>query len=64
MSSEDEDMILWQDVLDSIAAGHREGLSCPFCRNGQLEVTDTPRGLSVVCPQCKKYIEGSLGPDY
>jgi hypothetical protein len=57
-------MILWQDVLDEINAGRKNGLSCPFCRKGELQVEDNVRGLKVSCPQCKKFIEGSLGPEY
>jgi hypothetical protein len=61
--SEDEDMIAWQDVLDSISGGRRDRLSCPFCRKGTLKVDDLPRGVRIHCPECKKYIEGSLGQE-
>ena len=63
--SEEEDIIYWQDVLDEIAAGRRTGLVCPFCKKGQLAIEDRQGGgMQVSCPQCKKFIEGSLGPDY
>jgi hypothetical protein len=63
--TEDEDMIHWQDVLDEISAGRRTGLVCPFCRKGPLSVEEKPTGgLRVLCPECKKFIEGSLGPEY
>jgi phage FluMu protein Com len=61
---DEEDFILWQDVLDTIAAGRPEGLSCPFCKKGTLEVEQGDRGrIRVSCPQCKKYIEGSIGSE-
>ncbi|HKA91663.1 MAG TPA: hypothetical protein VKE22_28565 [Haliangiales bacterium] len=63
--TEEEDIIHWQDVLDEISAGRRAGLVCPFCRKGQLAVEDKQTGgLRVSCPNCKKFIEGSLGPEY
>lgn len=54
----------WQDVLDEIAAGRSENLTCPLCRKGKLvietlgepERSGGPTRIS--CPQCKKYIEG------
>ncbi len=61
--SEDEDMIVWQDTLDEIMAGRRSGLVCPVCKQGSLEVEDQPRGIRISCPQCKKFIEGSMQPD-
>jgi hypothetical protein len=56
-------MVLWQDVLDGVQAGRREGIKCPFCTDGKIVVTDLQRGVRVECPKCHHYIEGSLGPD-
>ncbi len=59
--NQEEEIILWQDVLDSIAAGRPDGIVCPFCKGGALNVENqTVRGLRVSCPKCKKFIEGSL----
>jgi uncharacterized protein (DUF983 family) len=57
---DDEEMILWQDVLDSIMAGRRTGLLCPACKKGQLTIEELPRGMRILCPQCKKFIEGAM----
>jgi hypothetical protein len=62
--TDEEDFILWQDVLDNIAAGRPGGQVCPFCRTGKLDVVTGERGrVSVSCPNCKKFIEGSIGSE-
>jgi hypothetical protein len=62
---DEEDIILWQDVLDTIAAGRADaGMKCPFCQQGTLAVEQGDRGrIRVSCPQCKKFIEGSIGSE-
>jgi hypothetical protein len=62
---DDDDLIAWQDVLDEIAAGRGEGLSCPFCRTGKLEIGANPDGARdsktrIECNRCKKFIEGQF----
>lgn len=55
----DEDaIILWQDVLDEIAAGRADSLTCPHCKHTPLEVTQDGRTTRISCPNCKQYIEG------
>jgi hypothetical protein len=61
MSDEDETMIVWQDVLDEIAAGRRTGLLCPSCKNGQLQIEAQGRVMRITCPSCKRFIEGAMG---
>lgn len=56
----DEDMIYWQDVLDSIAAGRTGNLLCPFCKKGQVQVTQRERVTRVECPTCRRFIEGQM----
>jgi hypothetical protein len=57
----EEEIILWQDVLDQIQAGRPDGIVCPFCKGGALVVErEQVRGLRVHCPKCKKFIQGSL----
>lgn len=58
---DDEQMILWQDTLDEIMAGRRSGLLCPACKKGQLKIEEQPRGMRISCPNCKKFIDGSMG---
>ena len=62
--ADEEDLIIWQDLLDEVAAGRTSGLVCPFCRGGAVQIEQGERGrVAITCPKCKKYIEGSLGSD-
>lgn len=56
---EDEDLIIWQDVLDLIQAG-RTDLTCPFCKKMQVQVTQRERVTRIMCPGCRKFIEGAM----
>jgi len=56
---DDEALILWQDVLDEIAAGRGNGMPCPHCGHRTLEIHELPDGITkVTCTGCKKFIEG------
>jgi hypothetical protein len=55
----DEDVILWQDVLDLVMSGRTSNLTCPFCKNGQLKVHTDERKTRVLCESCRKFIETS-----
>jgi hypothetical protein len=57
---DDEDMILWQDVLDAVSAGRTSDLACPFCKRGVVQVSDRGRVTRLECPACRKFIEGSM----
>lgn len=59
----EEDIILWQDVLDLIVAGRTSNLTCPFCQKVQVEVTRKERVTRVACPGCRRFIEGSFGDE-
>lgn len=60
MSMSEEDMVVWQDVLDLILANRAEDLDCPFCGKGKLKVTQRERVTRVHCPTCRKFIEGAF----
>ena len=56
---DEEALILWQDVLDEIAAGRGDGMSCPHCSHRPLEIERLPERITkVTCTSCKKFIEG------
>ena len=57
---DEEDMIVWQDVLDLIQAGRGDGLQCPFCKTGALTVTQKERVMRIMCSSCRKFIEGAM----
>jgi len=59
---DEEELIVWQDVLDEIAAGRRAGLACPHCRAQPLAVDDEPTGVTrISCPSCRRFLEGRFG---
>ena len=58
--SQDEDLMVLQDVLDEIVSGRTEGHACPFCGAGQLSVELDEGRLRVECPACGKFFEGYL----
>ena len=53
-------MIYWQELLDLIVAGRTSDLKCPFCKKGQVNVTQVHLVTRLECPTCRKYIEGHL----
>jgi hypothetical protein len=59
----EDDIILWQDLLDLVMAGRTSNLKCPFCEKGQVEVKRIHRVTRLECPSCRKFIEGSLGDE-
>jgi len=54
----EDDIIYWQDALESIQAGRTEGLKCPFCQEAALSVTTGERNTRIECTRCKHFIEG------
>lgn len=57
---DEEEAIAWQDVLDEIAAGRGGNLSCPFCGQTPLAVTERGNITRIACSGCGKYIEGAF----
>jgi hypothetical protein len=59
---DEEELIVWQDVLDEIAAGRRGALVCPHCSARPLTVEERPSGATrVSCPSCQRFLEGRFG---
>jgi hypothetical protein len=56
----EEDIIYWQDLLDLIAAGRTGELVCPFCKKGQVQMTQQHRVTRLECPTCRRFIEGQM----
>lgn len=58
---DEEAVIVWQDVLDEIAAGRPHSLSCPYCSHTPLRVETEGRRTRIECDACHKFIEGTFG---
>jgi hypothetical protein len=63
---DDDDLVLWQDVLDDVANGKISNLKCPFCQKGEVKVSlpDATRQMTrLECTACRKFIEGKMQTD-
>ena len=59
---DEEDLIVWQDVLDSIVAGRPNDLSCPYCKHRPLVVEEVEFSTKITCSKCGKYLQGRFAP--
>jgi transcription elongation factor Elf1 len=57
---DEEAAMIWQDVLDQVAAGREQNLRCPFCTKGEVAVDRNEQRLRLECRACRRYIEGQL----
>ena len=56
----EDDVIYWQDVLESVLGGRVSNLKCPFCYEGDVTVTKKERVTLVKCGKCGQFIEGKF----
>jgi hypothetical protein len=56
--SDEDDAMLWQEVLDEVATGRTPAVRCPFCQAEKLKVTRDPQRTRVECTSCRRFIEG------
>jgi hypothetical protein len=59
---DEEALIVWQDVLDMVAAGRPSEVGCPFCNHRPLTIEEVEYSTRISCPKCKKFIEGRFQP--
>lgn len=57
---DDDEIVIWMDVLDEVMSGRTRSLRCPYCSTQGLEVEKTPANLSIKCTACGKYFSGRL----
>jgi hypothetical protein len=57
---DEEAAMVWQDVLDEVAAGRVQNLRCPFCQKGEVTVDRNEQRLRLECRACRRYIEGRM----
>lgn len=55
---DEEELIVWQDVLDQIMAGRPGDLVCPFCKHRPMVVEQIEHKTRILCSKCNKFIEG------
>lgn len=55
---DEEALMLWQDVLESVANGRPSDASCPHCRHRPLTIEEVDSSTRISCPKCGKYIQG------
>lgn len=60
---DEEQLIVWQDVLDQIMAGRPDSLSCPFCRTTPMLVEKLEYSTRISCTKCGKFIQGRFQDD-
>jgi hypothetical protein len=60
--NDDEAAMMWQDVLDEVAAGRPRNLRCPYCEKGEVVVTgdEQTKRTKIECRGCKRFIEVRL----
>ncbi len=59
---DEEELIVWQDVLDQIMAGRPGDLTCPLCKHRPLTVEELEWSTRISCSKCGKYIQGRFAP--
>jgi hypothetical protein len=63
---DEEESLLWQDVLDEVVAGRTQNLRCPFCQKGEIALTKPERKERLTrceCKACRRFIEVRLTTD-
>jgi len=59
---DEEELIVWQDVLDQIMAGRPNDLACPYCRHRPMVVEEQEWSTKISCSKCGKFIQGRFQP--
>jgi hypothetical protein len=59
---DEEALIAWQDVLDTVAAGRPSEVGCPYCGHRPLTIEELEQSTRISCGACKKFIQGRFSP--
>ncbi len=59
----EDDILFWQDALDELMAGRSRLPKCPFCQEGEIEVTRSARLTRLECRACHRYVEGRFAEE-
>jgi ribosomal protein S27E len=55
---DEEALIVWQDVLDSVMAGRPNEAGCPHCNHRPLTIEEVEGSTRISCSKCGKFIQG------
>jgi hypothetical protein len=55
---DEDEIIAWQDVLDTIAAGRPSDAVCPFCKHRPMTIEEVDFQTRISCSKCGKFIQG------
>lgn len=55
---DEEALLAWQDVLDTVVAGRPNEAGCPFCNHRPLTIEEVDNSTKISCGNCKKFIQG------
>jgi hypothetical protein len=62
VGEDEEELAVWADVLDQVAARRAEPISCPHCGVAPLAVEQRASGITrISCTACRRFIEGRFG---
>jgi hypothetical protein len=59
---DEEALMIWQDVLDMMAAGRPADLTCPYCHYRPLLIEEVDFATKISCSKCNKFIVGRFQP--
>jgi hypothetical protein len=59
---DEEALMAWQDVLDSVMAGRPGDCACPFCNHRPVVIEEVDFNTRISCSKCKKFIQGRFTP--
>jgi ribosomal protein S27E len=55
---DEEELIVWQDVLEQLMAGRNGDVACPHCKHLPLQVEEVEHSTRISCSKCGRFIQG------
>lgn len=59
-SPSQDDIHLYQDIIEEVINGRPDGHACPYCGAEALDIAYDEAKLSIKCGDCGKYFRGLL----
>ncbi len=58
-TGDEEALIAWQDVLDTVVNKRPNDTACPYCQHRPLTIEEVEEGSTrISCSKCRKFIQG------